>query len=197
MRNAHLKTKIFALTQSVVIFGALHNHLGEIPQDLPNTSLSGRVRRSLTSLAHQSWYSTAHICGSRSLPTFSLSSKTISFVSGPATLCERPDKIHMALQHRDRLHCFERICFFVCQHNRVLSIITVCWSLQRSGLKPLTYTLRFLLTLHKILRWSLITALDMISEGLVLGLPSYMVWQVQMQVSLKLRVVFAFSFRLW
>ncbi|KAJ8115717.1 hypothetical protein OPT61_g2695 [Boeremia exigua] len=47
-----------------------------------------------------------------------------------------------------------------------------------------------------IARWGLITALDMMTESLVLGLPSYMMWQVQMRVKTKLRVVFAFSFRL-
>ncbi|KAF2625636.1 hypothetical protein BU25DRAFT_388559 [Macroventuria anomochaeta] len=48
----------------------------------------------------------------------------------------------------------------------------------------------------QIARWSLVTALDVTSEGLTLILPSYMVWQVQMKVETKLRVIAAFCFRL-
>ena len=53
-----------------------------------------------------------------------------------------------------------------------------------------------LLRACQIARWSLVTALDVTSEGLTLILPSYMVWQVQMKVETKLRVIAAFCFRL-
>ena len=52
------------------------------------------------------------------------------------------------------------------------------------------------LKLYQGARWSLITALDIATESLTLVLPSFMVWQVQMKVETKLRVIAAFSCRL-
>ncbi|KAF2744789.1 hypothetical protein M011DRAFT_528121 [Sporormia fimetaria CBS 119925] len=48
---------------------------------------------------------------------------------------------------------------------------------------------------HQIERWVVVTALDVTTEGLILTLPCYMVWQVQMRLQTKLRVIAAFGFR--
>lgn len=47
-----------------------------------------------------------------------------------------------------------------------------------------------------ILRYKLVVAFDVITEVLLVVLPIYLVWSVQMGVKFKLRVVLAFSFRL-
>lgn len=52
------------------------------------------------------------------------------------------------------------------------------------------------LMMPKVARWSIITALDIMTESFTLMLPSYLVWQVQMRVETKLRVIAAFGFRL-
>ncbi|KAF9738730.1 hypothetical protein PMIN06_011150 [Paraphaeosphaeria minitans] len=45
-------------------------------------------------------------------------------------------------------------------------------------------------------RWSVITALDIVTEVILLVLPAYLVWQLQMKTSYKLRIVAAFCFRI-
>ncbi|KAF1975933.1 hypothetical protein BU23DRAFT_456954 [Bimuria novae-zelandiae CBS 107.79] len=45
-------------------------------------------------------------------------------------------------------------------------------------------------------RWSVITALDVVTEVILLLLPAYLVWQLQMKTSYKLRVIVAFCFRI-
>lgn len=45
-------------------------------------------------------------------------------------------------------------------------------------------------------RWSVITALDVLTEVILLLLPAYLVWQLQMKTSYKLRVIVAFCFRI-
>ncbi|ORY09607.1 hypothetical protein BCR34DRAFT_589210 [Clohesyomyces aquaticus] len=47
----------------------------------------------------------------------------------------------------------------------------------------------------QVLRWSIVTALDVITEVTTLLIPPYLVWQLQMRTSYKLRVVAAFCFR--
>ncbi|KAH7064015.1 hypothetical protein BKA63DRAFT_176967 [Paraphoma chrysanthemicola] len=48
----------------------------------------------------------------------------------------------------------------------------------------------------QITRWSIITGLDVATESILLFLPPYMVWQLQMRIENKLRVIAAFGFRL-
>jgi hypothetical protein len=43
----------------------------------------------------------------------------------------------------------------------------------------------------------IITGLDVATESILLFLPPYMVWQLQMRIENKLRVIAAFGFRLW
>ncbi|KAF2441589.1 hypothetical protein P171DRAFT_446447 [Karstenula rhodostoma CBS 690.94] len=45
-------------------------------------------------------------------------------------------------------------------------------------------------------RWSVITALDITTEAILLLLPGYLVWQLQMKTGYKLRVIAAFCFRI-
>ncbi|KAF2121707.1 hypothetical protein BDV96DRAFT_218452 [Lophiotrema nucula] len=48
----------------------------------------------------------------------------------------------------------------------------------------------------QITRWSIVTGLDVATEVIVLVLPPYLVWQLQMKTSYKLRVIAAFCFRI-
>lgn len=52
------------------------------------------------------------------------------------------------------------------------------------------------LTQPQITRWSIVTALDIGTEAVMLLLPPYLVWHLQMRVGNKLRVIAAFWFRL-
>ncbi|KAL1612384.1 hypothetical protein SLS60_000610 [Paraconiothyrium brasiliense] len=45
-------------------------------------------------------------------------------------------------------------------------------------------------------RWIVITALDVVTEIILLVLPAFLVWQLQMKASYKLRVIAAFCFRI-
>ncbi|KAF2261346.1 hypothetical protein CC78DRAFT_521904 [Lojkania enalia] len=47
----------------------------------------------------------------------------------------------------------------------------------------------------QIMRWSIVTGLDVITEVVALILPPYLVWQLQMKSTYKLRVIAAFCFR--
>ncbi|KZM28293.1 hypothetical protein ST47_g559 [Ascochyta rabiei] len=48
----------------------------------------------------------------------------------------------------------------------------------------------------QVSRWSLVTALDVTTEIMTLVLPSYLVWQVQIGMKTKFRVIAAFCFRI-
>lgn len=46
------------------------------------------------------------------------------------------------------------------------------------------------------MRWIIITALDIATEVILLFLPAYLVWQLQMKTAYKMRVIAAFCFRI-
>ncbi|KAF2203202.1 hypothetical protein GQ43DRAFT_279254 [Delitschia confertaspora ATCC 74209] len=48
----------------------------------------------------------------------------------------------------------------------------------------------------QVMRWSVVTGLDVITEVISLVIPPYLVWQLQMKTEFKLRVISAFSFRI-
>ena len=48
----------------------------------------------------------------------------------------------------------------------------------------------------QLLRWRLISAFDVITEGLLVVLTVFIVWPVQLSLELKLQVIIAFAFRL-
>jgi hypothetical protein len=48
----------------------------------------------------------------------------------------------------------------------------------------------------QLLRWRLISAFDVITEGLLIVLTVFIVWPVQLSLELKLQVIIAFAFRL-
>lgn len=56
--------------------------------------------------------------------------------------------------------------------------------------------LRQRLTLSQNIRWVVITALDIVTEVILLVLPVYLVWHLQMKPSYKMRVIAAFCFRI-
>lgn len=48
----------------------------------------------------------------------------------------------------------------------------------------------------QFLRWQLITAFDVATEGIVVLISIFVVWPVQLAIGLKCQVVMAFAFRL-
>ncbi|KAF2133572.1 hypothetical protein P153DRAFT_393382 [Dothidotthia symphoricarpi CBS 119687] len=87
-------------------------------------------------------------------------------------------------------------CLIVASTTIAVSQFILIYSALHRGLGESVLQLPNATLVSKITRWSVITSLDIGTEVLTLCLPPYMVWQLQMRVQDKLRVIVAFSFRL-
>lgn len=157
---------ILAVTQCVIVFGALGSGLGKVPENVDNIETVGTLASASRLIFIASHY---------------LAKLSVLY------LLRRLFVRDQDCQNRSSLLCNIVIGFITL--NGVASMLTGTVQCPSSG-----FFVR-----HcdgQITRWSVITALDVASEGLTLSLPAYLVWKIQMKVETKLRVIAAFGFRL-
>jgi hypothetical protein len=187
---------VVAIAQAIAVFISLSNGLGRVPEDVADVKLAGSVSFGCT-LYRFSADVLQLVFSSRVLFLASHYFAKLSVLYLLRRLFARDEKntalicdVSMGITALrglssvllDTVHCSSQTIFVEHCHSQVSSN-NICH-------------FKSLLTTSSITRWSIITALDVTTEAFTLILPSYLVWQVQMRVETKLRVIAAFAFRL-